>query len=101
MPAGARLRGARVLSLGIFHRTEKKGVVSDDNAMFLPKQEPIFENGGFPYSAAPPFRNMLSLLKSNDDIFPLPQTSPSASTPKTPPYTGVSIMCVGLGDRHW
>ena len=26
----ARLRGARVLSLGIFHRTEKKGVVSDD-----------------------------------------------------------------------
>ena len=29
MPAGARLRGARVLSLGIFHRTEKKGVVSD------------------------------------------------------------------------
>jgi len=66
----------------------------EDNAMFLPKQEPIFENGGFPYSAAPPFRNMLSLLKSNDDIFPLPQTSPSASTPKTPPYTGYPVQTV-------
>ena len=66
----------------------------EDNAMFLPKQEPIFENGGFPYSAAPPFRNMLSLLKSNDDIFPLPQTAPSASTPKTPPYTGYPVQTV-------
>ena len=46
------------------------------------------------YSAAPPFRNMLSLLKSNDDIFPLPQTSPSASTPKTPPYTGYPVQTV-------
>ena len=62
--------------------------------MFLPKQAPVFENEGYPVSVTPPFRNMLSLLKSNDDIFPLPQTAPSASTPKTPPYTGYPVQTV-------
>ena len=66
----------------------------EDNAVFLPKQVPVFENGGFPGSVAPTFRNMLSLLKSNDDIFPLPQTSPFASTPKTPPYAGCPVQTV-------
>lgn len=66
----------------------------EDNAVFLPKQVPVFENEGFPDSVTPLFRNMLSLLKSNDDMFPLSQTSPSASTPKTPPYTGCPVQTV-------
>ena len=66
----------------------------EDNAVFLPKQAPVFENEGYPVSVTPPFRNMLSLLKSNDDIFPLPQTSLSASTPKTPPYTVCPVQTV-------
>ena len=45
----------------------------EDNAVFLPKQAPVFENEGFLGSVTPPFRNMFSLLKNNDDIFPLPQ----------------------------
>ena len=66
----------------------------EDNAVFLPKQEPVFESEGFPGSVTLSFRNMFSLLKNNDDIFPLPQTSPSASTPKTPPYTGYPVQTV-------
>ena len=66
----------------------------EDNAVFLPKQAPVFENEGYPVSVTPLFRNMLSLLKSNDDIFPLPQTAPSASTPKTPPYTWYPVQTV-------
>ena len=61
----------------------------EDNAVFLPKQEPVFESEGFPGSVTLSFRNMLSLLKNNDDIFPLPQTSLSASTLKTPHIPGV------------
>lgn len=66
----------------------------EDNVVFLPKQAPVFESEGYPGSVTLSFRNMLSLLKSNDDIFPLLQTALSASTPKTPPYTGCPVQTV-------
>ena len=71
-----------------------------DSGAFLPKQEPVFASEGFPGSVTLSFRNMLSLLKNNDDIFPLPQTSPSASTPKTPPHTGYLAQSVSHTACH-